>query len=176
MEDFHRIAALVLLRECILIDLELLVKGWLNSKEIDNPPQSNRLDASHLHDWLTPRLELAGHRFAQTHPERIKNFIQQEHWVEDWALFSCLCADLNVYRWQDFPEPLKKREPKAIAKALQRLEQEIIQRLPYKYSFLNNGTLYAKLQKIEASLLLEISLFSYQLVALIHGLIPTYSY
>ena len=109
-----------------LIDVDLLVQDeWLTSEEIIHPPQSNRLNATHLQEWLTPKLELAGRRFAKAHPDRIQHFIQQEDWVQDWALFSCLCSELKVYCWQDFPHPLKQRNPTAIKEALERLDQEI---------------------------------------------------
>ncbi len=109
-----------------LIDLELLVlDGWLSPADIKTPPQSKRLNSDHLQTWLTPKLELAGKRFADANPDRIKQFIKEEPWVQDWALFSCICADLKVYQWQDFPISLKNRENQAITDVSIRLGTEI---------------------------------------------------
>lgn len=49
------------------------------------------------------------------------NFCRREQWLGDYALFMSLRAELGGVLWSQWPLPLARREPEAIAEAQQRL-------------------------------------------------------
>ena len=101
-----------------LIDLDILKEqGWLTAEEISDPPTLEWVSGDLIQRWLLPRIKLAAQRFSKAHPDRIQDFVDSEDWVEDWAHFQCLLEEFDVYAWQDFPAPLRDRDPAALKRS-----------------------------------------------------------
>ncbi|HET7452922.1 MAG TPA: 4-alpha-glucanotransferase [Thermoanaerobaculia bacterium] len=50
---------------------------------------------------------------------------EQAPWLEDWALFLAIASEQGGRRWTEWPEPLARRNPEALAAARSRLAREI---------------------------------------------------
>ena len=119
-----------------LISLEKLVeKDILSPQEIANPPQSRRIQEPFVREWKLPRVYLAARRLATKYPELIAQFSKDNHWAENWALYSALCTKHNTHNWQEFPADLRKRKAEAMAQAKAELEEEIRTEIAAQYIF-----------------------------------------
>ena len=97
-----------------LIDVEILAEqGWLTAAEIDNPPSQDWVGNGPIQEWLLPKIFTAAERFAKA--KRIKAFIKDEDWVEDWAHFQCLIKEL-AYTLGKTSQPTSGSKSKALAK------------------------------------------------------------
>lgn len=105
------------------IDLDQLkMDGLLTDEDLagiewDNG--DNRVDYGRLYAQRYPVLRKAFERFVRDPAEDFMGFCGYHDWLEDYALFMAL-KDANGGRpWQEWPEPLRRREPQAIAEAKQ---------------------------------------------------------
>jgi 4-alpha-glucanotransferase len=108
----------------LLIDLqELQQRGWLTAAEIEAPPGAlaQRVDYAVVQPYRMQRLALAASRFlaqpAQDQPHLQFELFCQQHrgWLDDYALFMALGEAHGDADWCDWPQPLKRREPAALA-------------------------------------------------------------
>jgi 4-alpha-glucanotransferase len=110
----------------LLVDLlELQQQGWLDPAEVAPTPGllDQRVDYAEVQPFRMQRLALAAKRF-QTLPaqdDRQRQFAQFCHqharWLDDYALFMALSEAHDPGDWSDWPQPLVRREPDALAQA-----------------------------------------------------------
>ena len=102
-----------------LLSIEDLVsEGLLDNRALDHRPQAGfRVDVHAVQEWKRPRIDEAADALAQRSPDAIAAFADERPWMRTWALYEALRHALHVDSWQDFPAPLRDREPRALKKA-----------------------------------------------------------
>jgi 4-alpha-glucanotransferase len=110
-----------------LISLELLVEwGWIDEARIGGLAGSGgAVDFYEVEQRKLPLLyESAGNfldRGRAEMPEQWQRFEAfcgaEKNWLEDYALYAELRRQHNTGAWTEWPEPLRRREPEAIAQA-----------------------------------------------------------
>lgn len=113
------------------IDLEALIEaGWLTGKECDKAElgsDANYVDYELLYRNRYPLLKKAFERsgFGKNN-DAFDAFCKAESfWLEDYALYMAIkdsCGGVSFLEW---PEKLRRRDPKALEKAKKELENEI---------------------------------------------------
>lgn len=107
-----------------MISLQWLAeRGWLRNEQAADSslaPGEQRLRC----------LQAAFDFFRQTPPEadqrRYEEFVREhDGWLADYALFIALREELNRRPWQDWPVPIRERQPKALEAARQRLAEPV---------------------------------------------------
>ena len=117
----------------LLISLDWLVdKGWLDLAEID----VSITDA----DFRPACLRYAANNFYQANNEKQENAInafvtENEHWLNDFALFVALKNQQDKKPWYEWPKALLEREPKALSRKRNELAAEIDQVIFEQYVF-----------------------------------------
>ena len=112
------------------IDLDdLAAEGLLEREEYADIPWSEspgRVDYAALHAHRFDVLRLACSRLQKTDLEaQARSFLEAEaDWLPDYALFMALKDRYGGKAWQEWPEPLRLRERKALAKARKELQEE----------------------------------------------------
>jgi 4-alpha-glucanotransferase len=110
----------------LLIDLsELRRQGWLGEADIEPTAGllEHRVDYAAVQPFRMQRLAMASQRFMDlpAQDERRQQFahfcLQHAAWLEDYALFMALSEHQPFSRWCDWPAPLVRREPGALAQA-----------------------------------------------------------
>ena len=107
---------------------ELVERGWLR----EAPPPGGpfpRTDYGLVYRWIWPLLReaYAGFRARGAREDAHALVVfEREHadWLEDYALFMALKGEHEGAPWWSWPEPLKRREPAALAAARERLAEE----------------------------------------------------
>lgn len=110
------------------IDLELLCDECL-LKEDEIPQNAHtdpeRVDYGALYESRTAVLKRAFERFVPN--KEFELFCaENEHWLEDYALFSAIKNSLGGKPWYEWTAGLKARDPKALESVRPLLEEEII--------------------------------------------------
>lgn len=124
----------------LLVSLPALVdEGLLRAEELppaDDPGQQSA-DFDRARALKLPLLDRAGERLL-AQPEgaaRYREFCaQQAHWLGEHALFEALKAR-DPRLWSDWPEPLRDRDPAALAQARAELAREIEREQLRQYFF-----------------------------------------
>lgn len=121
---------------------KIVEDGFLNEKEIKPKKKfsAGRVDYGAVIEYKNALLKKAFERFRQTTDEAI---IKEFHgfcdenwfWLEDYALFRALKLAQNYASWQKFEEPLKLRQPEALAEARKTHDDEIFAQKYYQYTF-----------------------------------------
>jgi 4-alpha-glucanotransferase len=110
----------------LLVDLlELQRQGWLSDAEIQPTPGllEQRVDYAEVQPFRMQRLELAALRFLALpmQDERRLQFarfcLRHAAWLNDYALFMALSESHAFDEWCNWPPPLARREPDALAQA-----------------------------------------------------------
>ncbi|MBS0446357.1 MAG: 4-alpha-glucanotransferase [Proteobacteria bacterium] len=109
----------------LLIDLgDLARHGWLDAADLEPPPDlpAARVDYERVIPFRMERLARAAARFAEraTDAERAALGAFRDAnavWLDDYALFMALGEAHDWAVWNDWPAPLARREPKALAEA-----------------------------------------------------------
>lgn len=109
----------------LLIDLDRLAhEGWLQPEELQPAPelQPTRVDYPQARAFRMQRLVLASGRFFAQAPdsrhEDFESFCEAErNWLDDYALFMALQHDAHGRTWNEWDEPLARREPDALRAA-----------------------------------------------------------
>lgn len=110
----------------LLISLDWLAdRGWIPFQE--TPPASDSAQ-----EFRYRCLERAFHAFASEpedpFQEAYREFShEQKDWLDDYALYVALKREFSGKSWQDWPEDLRRREPRAIQAASGRLESRLEQ-------------------------------------------------
>ena len=102
----------------LLIDLSTLVAwGDLNPVDLDGgPPSDGPVDFPAAHRFKESRLVRAAANFlAQADRQRREDLArfcaEQSSWLDDYALFVALRSHFHGTSWQQWPPPLRQRDP-----------------------------------------------------------------
>jgi 4-alpha-glucanotransferase len=123
----------------LLIDLGGLVDdGWLDASTLEPVPAfpTDRVDYEAVREYKLPLLRTAFERFdeATSEPdseevdgaaESFDAFRERESWVREYALFRALSAARPEDTWVEWPDPLRTRDPDALAAAREEHAEEI---------------------------------------------------
>jgi 4-alpha-glucanotransferase len=115
-----------------LIDLQLLAKaGLLTNSEIkfSASGDEDRIDYEEAKSFKSEALRKAFNRFGADLSSKKSAFaefeIQNAHWLDDYSLFCALRQIHGNSAWQDWPEPIRKRDASALNEASGQLGFEI---------------------------------------------------
>ena len=121
----------------LLVDLNgLVADGWLDEADLEPVPgfPEDRVDYDAVREYKLPLLRTAFERFDAASPEDrgdrgdeggIDAFREREPWLADYALFRAISDTRPEGTWGDWPEPLRTREPDALADARERHAEEV---------------------------------------------------
>lgn len=114
----------------LLIDLEALKeKGLLKEEDFDGKDFGTNeefVDFTKVNLEKTALLRLAFQRGQAVYQSEMKAFTEaHKAWLTDYTLFMALKQDNDLRSWQEWPKPLRAREPKAIEEALASHQEEI---------------------------------------------------
>ena len=117
----------------LLVSLEILCRdGWLADSDLEGRPDfpSDRVDFGAAITWKQSRLERAWAVFVQrADTARWEEFSQwcagQTAWLDDFALFMALKLRHEGRPWPEWPAPLVRREPAALAAAKAELASDL---------------------------------------------------
>ena len=118
----------------LLIDLgQLRNAGWLREADL-NPPlpfPEQRVDYAAVRDFRLPRLRRAAERFIadarhDARAEYAEFCAEHADWLDDYALFMAIDGKYGPKGkvWQDWPTPLARRKPEALAEAAATLAED----------------------------------------------------
>ncbi|MGE5251725.1 MAG: 4-alpha-glucanotransferase [Bacteroidota bacterium] len=121
---------------------ELVADGLLEADDLDGAPDFNprRVDFGGLIPWKLKMLGRAFERFssAPARPlrEALANFrARNAAWLDDFGLFMSLKEAHGGGSWDGWPEPLRKRDPAALADARREYGDEISRHVFYQFLF-----------------------------------------
>lgn len=115
----------------MLIDLnELIEKKWLTAAEARVPYVSNSsfVDFEWVQHFKRKCFKKAWTKFQQKMDTNLdfQDFCQKEaDWLDDFSLFQAAKREFKGKEWSKWPEPIKKREPKALEKLRQHLSDSV---------------------------------------------------
>ena len=126
-----------------LISLEKLVEdGFLSLKDLSNVPNfpTDKVDFGKVIEYKLPLLRKAFENFRHTNNEKIaqefRGFCHEnQFWLNDYALFRAIKFSKNQVSWQDWDQDLKLRQPEALEKARQDLDEEDFAQKFYQFAF-----------------------------------------
>jgi 4-alpha-glucanotransferase len=118
----------------LFIDLQdlihdgLLLKSDLQKSSPRFPLQ--KIDFKKLLNWKPAILKLAFENFIDRNSPQTKLDYDQfttdnAFWLQDYALFNALREKYQLVSWNNWPKPLREREPKALTAAVKENHQEI---------------------------------------------------
>jgi len=126
----------------LLISLERLAeRGWVDGSSLTGSPDSvGPVDYDQVQAHKSPLLAEASRRFLDSAPgdtrSRFDRFcVQNAWWLEDFVLFDALRERYGKRRWNRWPDPLARREPKALEAARAELASEIAVRRVVQFFF-----------------------------------------
>ncbi len=113
-----------------LIDLDdLAADGLLNKVEyagLDWGGDPEQVDYGLLYRHRCPVLRKAVQRLLAQPPADLSRFLADNaSWLPDYALFMALKEENGGSSWQDWPEPLRRRDPASLESTQKRLRNEI---------------------------------------------------
>ncbi len=130
-----------------LISLEVLADwGWIARESIASlDGTSGNVDFDQVEQRKLPLLHEAAANFLQraSHEAQLESqwkqflaFCQtQSAWLADYALYAVLRREFNTGAWIAWPEPLKKRDPQALAEAAECHAHAIAQEKVLQFAF-----------------------------------------
>lgn len=129
----------------MLISLEMLRDwGWVAEDRLaDLPGRGGAVNFHEVEERKHPLLNGAASNFLDRGPQqmaeqwqRFQEFCQREAaWLDDYALYAELRRQFGTGAWAKWPRPLRKREPRAIADAMQANARAIEQEKALQFAF-----------------------------------------
>jgi 4-alpha-glucanotransferase len=126
----------------LLIDLPTLVAwGDLEPADLEEePPSAGPVDFPAVHRFKEPRLARAAANFLaradrQRREELARFCAEQSGWLDDHALFMALRSHFHGTSWQQWPAPLRHRDPATLATWRGRLSEAITVEQYRQYCF-----------------------------------------
>jgi 4-alpha-glucanotransferase len=119
----------------------LLEQGLLSRTDLSDMPAWNeqRVDFGRLYLWKPALLEKAFRRFsADRGPVQVEFeafCTENAAWLDDYALFMALKETHGGGSWGDWPEPLRLRDPAALAGARASLSSSVLRFSFYQFLF-----------------------------------------
>lgn len=112
------------------IDLDdLAQEGLLHPEEyrtLDWGADAGQVDYGLMYRQRYPVLRLACQRLLARQPEDYAQFcLQEQDWLEDYALFMALKERYGGVAWDRWPKPERTRQPEALEKARETLSSEM---------------------------------------------------
>ena len=105
------------------IDLKgLCAEGWLLEESLSDAPNfpEHHFDESLVRSWKTAKLKLAFEGFQTKFIGKLAKdyqaFLNSHSWLEDFALYMALKDEFGGVAWNQWTEPLKKRNSKTLKK------------------------------------------------------------
>lgn len=122
-----------------LISIELLIKDGLLTKEsVANMPSfsDEAVDFGAIYRWKPGILDQASERFQKLSQDEYLNSFktfekEQEHWLDDFALFMALKDAHGGRPWNEWPKKLRVRDPGTIERA-SKVHSEAIMRQKFR--------------------------------------------
>ncbi|HEY1767183.1 MAG TPA: 4-alpha-glucanotransferase [Terracidiphilus sp.] len=130
-----------------LISLEFLSDwGWIEGSRIAGlAGRSGMVDFHEVEMRKLPLLYEAAANFLDRAPHEDKLAVQwkqfeafcreQAFWLNDYALYAELRRQFNTGAWMDWPEPVRRREPQALADAVERGGRALAQEQVLQFAF-----------------------------------------
>jgi 4-alpha-glucanotransferase len=116
----------------LLLDADDLVRrGWLDAAALrERPARSLRSEFRRTEQWLAGRVipaAAAGFEARATEEERraFARFVEEAHWLEDYVLFEALSEQRRGEIWNQWPSPLRDREPGALGSVREALSPRL---------------------------------------------------
>ena len=124
----------------MMISLDMLIDyGLLSARDLKVMADGATAFIDFERAWAFKKkhLEKAWRNFQKAEEDAdFTAFCRDEaNWLDGYALFMALREDFGGKPWTDWPEPLKKREPKALAAAAEKLSDEIGRQKFWQYLF-----------------------------------------
>ncbi len=121
----------------------LLEEGLLDASVLDPRPRfpRARLDYEGVAGWKERVLRASFARFRESPPDGVAEAFRafrsapEQHWLEDWALFSALKDRYEGAHWTEWDVDLSRREPEALAAARLVLAEELDYRRYLQFLF-----------------------------------------
>lgn len=121
------------------ISLKALVeKGWLSAAECDGVNWGNdprRVDYGALYRNRFPLLRKAFEASGIEETEDFQDFVRENRWLDDYALFMALKNAHGGAAWMEWEEPLRMRRPEALDGARERYREDIAFQCFIQYCF-----------------------------------------
>lgn len=130
-----------------LISLELLVDwGWIDAGRLEGlPGPTSNVDFSEVEQKKLPLLYEAAANFFDRGPReeplqrqwgRFETFcVQEASWLNDYAYFALLRKQFNTGAWTEWPEPLRRRNPQAMAEVAAKQGRELALEQVLQFAF-----------------------------------------
>jgi len=126
----------------LLISLDALAEqGLLDPDDLDQArlPSTSTVDFPSVIAAKTRALNIAAKRFKDS-PEFDQFCKQQQSWLADFALFMALKEEFEMAAWQEWPAPLRSREPKALTEFRKTHADRIRAHTFFQYAFFAQWT------------------------------------
>lgn len=130
-----------------LISLEVLAEwGWISPMRLEGiAAPGAHVDFDEVERTKLPLLEEAAGNFLDraaqdpqfgTQWEEFKTFCRAERgWLEDYSLYTELRRQLKTGAWTAWPEPLRRREPRALAEAMEKHGRALAREQALQFAF-----------------------------------------
>ena len=130
-----------------LISLEFLSDwGWIEGERIGGlAGRSGNVDFNEAEERKLPLLDEAAGSFLDRGPQERKLAKQwsefeefcriEAGWLDDYALYAVLRRQFNTGAWTAWPEPLRRRQPKALAEAAAEHARAMAQERVLQFAF-----------------------------------------
>ncbi|MGA2570436.1 MAG: 4-alpha-glucanotransferase [Terracidiphilus sp.] len=130
-----------------LISLEVLAKwGWIESRRVAKlAGRSGQVDFDEVERRKLPLLYEAAGNFLDQGPDsadlaeqwtEFEEFCWAETaWLSDYALYAVLRRELKTGAWTEWPEPLRRRDPQALAAAEAQHERDVAMERVLQFAF-----------------------------------------
>lgn len=112
------------------VDLDMLIAdGLLTQEEADAPywgSLSNQVDYAAVYEARFDLLAIACRRGWSKHLAGLHAFQDENrNWLPNYVLYMAIKRENGMHSWLEWPEPLRRRDPQAIAEAKERLAEDI---------------------------------------------------
>ncbi len=105
---------------CFISLAPLVQKGWLPKQVLRGHNCSKEVK----YHWLLNAHEAFRSHASAAEQESFQQFVaHHKSWLDDYTLFEALHQDLTGRGWWEWPQPLREREPIALAEARARLRE-----------------------------------------------------
>lgn len=110
--------------------------GWLAVDELPPPTRPGKINYSALYRTRPKLLQKAVTRLLASPPPGYQGFCEKaSFWLEDYALFMAIKEENNAVGLCDWPQPLRLRQPDALAAARSRLAARVDYHRAVQYFF-----------------------------------------
>ena len=110
------------------IDLELLVEeGLLTKEELESCDFGENPEYAEYEKLYKIRYKVLKKAYERDtlNNKEYEEWAEKEEWLRDYAVYMAIKDSLGGISWQEWPEALKLRDPKALAEAEEALKEEI---------------------------------------------------